>query len=228
VWGNVYGLPFTPSGDPRFTQSRQPVTTEEASKIQHAPLSFTLFDALGHQSLVILMQVIEVLNSTLPPGRGWSIVANTAVTTRTSVDPSETRFRILLQMFALNIPPRQPDQGKRSVSGMVAYCIYVPEEHNTQVRDNHWVGSVTQRSKDIFGRLVEPREDMDSTPRPKHYRQYDSSDTPGATPSPGGRGFHGKSKDLVVSSPSYSPFDPVRVTAPGTEVEPSPKRKRGN
>lgn len=245
MWGNVYGLPFTtPDGELKFSRGRQPVAVEEACQIQHAPLFFKLLDTLGHQNLVIIMQVIEVLNSTLPPGHGWSIVANNSVTAETSIglaEPCQQRFRILLQMFTFNAPPGS-FEGKRPITGMMAYCIYVPQEHNTLLRDKHWVDSAAQRYQDRCGRpgaSGQPeglsdspamRSEDNSTPHLPYY-QYDS-DFSGCTPCPARTVLD---KDdatvaLVVSSPSYSPTESLVRTTPSSdnEVEPPPKRKREN
>ncbi|KAF8419363.1 hypothetical protein EV426DRAFT_644974 [Tirmania nivea] len=242
MWGNVYGLPFTtPDGELKFSRGRQSGASEEACQIQHAPLFFKLLDTLGHQNLVILMQVVEVLNDALLPGHGWSIVANNSVTAGISVDPAEScqqRFKILLQMFMLNNTPRSTEV-KRPVSGMMAYCIYVPQEHNTLLRDKHWVDSAAQRHQDRYGGTIGPRERrhssamvseyMDITPRLQHCQ--DGSDINDRSQSPDESVLDDDEEDVVlaVSSPTYSPTEsPVCSTTSDADVEPSPKRKRAN
>ena len=243
MWGNVYGLPFsTLDCELRFNRGQQPVAAEEACQTEQAPLFFKLLDTLGHQNLVILMQVIEVLNDALLPGYGWSIVANNSITSGTSVDPARSyqqRFKVLLQMFMLTAPPGLPEP-KKPVSGMMAYCIYVPQEHNTLLRDKHWVDSAAQRHQDRYGSMVGLRkrryspaivnEDTDNTPRP-HY-QYDGN-VSDSIQYPDGSVVDDDEESVVlaVSSPTYSPTgSPARSTtsASDADVEPSPKRKREN
>jgi len=239
MWGYVYALPFTmPDGGAKFSRGRQPDAAEDACQIQHAPFFFKLLDTLGHQSLVILMQVIEVLNDALLPGQGWSIVANNCVTARASIDPAEPcqqRFKILLQMFIHNTP--RFSEVKQPASGMMAYCIYVPQEHNALLRDNHWVDSASQRHQDRFGGTVEPREccsssamvnlDMDITSRPQY--QYDS-DTPDYIGPPAWSVVNEDEESVaVVSGPTYGPhIVHTNTLATDSDVEPCQKRKREN